>query len=208
MNVSAQARIISEVVAGVIRVFIDHDLVTIPIPIIDEAVVVGRHAEIEAIEPEAVASAAAETENVARPEAAGESAMFPGAVPVDLEACIVAVVSDPLIVGVHVRSVGVAGAVVESALILVTLILTALILVTLILTARLILIAASVFGPGLFLGPGLGLRAGLLLRSGLLLLACGLGSASRDVSAAELTASTAAAFLAALLALRGNDDTG
>src|SRR3954452_11102578 len=51
VSATAQPYVVAEVPASVVRVLIDHDLVTIPQPIIDEAVVVGGHAKVEALEP-------------------------------------------------------------------------------------------------------------------------------------------------------------
>ena len=77
MNVCSNPRVISEVPSVVVRVLIDDDLIRIPEPAINKRIVVGRHAEVEAIEPETLSVPSGQAEDVAWPETARESPMLP-----------------------------------------------------------------------------------------------------------------------------------
>jgi hypothetical protein len=103
VNVSAQPNVVGEVPAIVIRIFVDHDLFTVPQPIIGKAIVFGCNAEIEAIEPETVPTAAREAEDMASPKAAGEPPVFPGAIKMEAGIITARVMADPLIIRVNVR---------------------------------------------------------------------------------------------------------
>jgi hypothetical protein len=97
----------------VIVVFINHDIVPIPIPVIDVTEVVGRNAEVEAVEPEAIGTASAKAPYVTRTEAAFESPMFPGMIIVKAGIVTAIVVTDPFAVPVDVRGLRVAFPVAE-----------------------------------------------------------------------------------------------
>jgi hypothetical protein len=92
----------------VVGIFVDDDLVGAPIPIAAEAVVCGGDAKGEAAEPEAFAIAAFDAPLMAGAEAAGEAAMFPGMIKVIVGIIVAGAVADPRIVGVNVRSFGMA----------------------------------------------------------------------------------------------------
>lgn len=107
MAVRAQARVVGEVEAVVVGIFVDYDLVGAPVPVVAEAVVSGENAEGEAAEPEAFAIATCDAPDVALAEAAGEATMFPGMIDVIAGIIAARVVAYPFIVGVNVRGVGV-----------------------------------------------------------------------------------------------------
>lgn len=110
MNVAvgAQARVVGEVPAVVVGIFVDDDLVGAPIPIAAEAVVGGGDAEGEAAEPEAVAVAAFDAPLMAGAEAASEAAMLKRMIEVIVGVIAAGVMADPRIVGVNVGGFGVA----------------------------------------------------------------------------------------------------
>ena len=77
MDVRPQSRVIGEIPADVVRVFVDDDLVRIPEPAIHKRVVLWSHAEVEAIEPEALARTSCQPEYVTRSKAAGKPSVLP-----------------------------------------------------------------------------------------------------------------------------------
>lgn len=77
MTVGAEARVVGQVEAVVVGIFVDNDLVGAPIPIVAEAVVSSGDAESETAEPEAFAVAAFNPPDMAAAEASGEPPMLP-----------------------------------------------------------------------------------------------------------------------------------
>ena len=111
MHVSAEADVVGEVPAVMVRVVVDYDLVGAPGPVVAEGVVSGGRTEIETAEPEALAVATFDAPRVALADASGEAAMLPGMIKVIVGIIAAGIVAYPLIVGVNVRSFGVAGSV-------------------------------------------------------------------------------------------------
>jgi hypothetical protein len=60
----------------VIRVLIDHDIVTIPKPVIDEAVIIRRNTEVGAVKPETIPVPAPKVKNMLTAEPAVEASVF------------------------------------------------------------------------------------------------------------------------------------
>ena len=116
MNVRPEPGIVGQVETRVIRILVDHDRVRIPNPIRDVRIIVRRNAEVDAIEPEPVRTAALEAKNMTRPETQGEPSVLPGVIEVIV--CIIAtlVVANPLAVGMHMRCVRVPFIITEIAL--------------------------------------------------------------------------------------------
>jgi hypothetical protein len=106
--IGAEPRIVGQVPAIVVRIFVDDNLVGTPVPIGTEAEVSGSDAEGESAEPETLAIAPFDAPDVVAAETAAEAAMFKRMI--EMIAGIIApgAVADPRIVGVHVRSFGVA----------------------------------------------------------------------------------------------------
>lgn len=77
VTVGAEARVVGQVEAAVVGIFVDNDLVGAPIPIVAEAVVSSGDAESETAEPEAFTIATFDAPHVAGTEAAGEASMRP-----------------------------------------------------------------------------------------------------------------------------------
>lgn len=92
-----------------IGVFVEHDLVGVPVPIGAVAKVGGRDAEIKTSEPETVGAAAFDAENVLRTEAAAEVSVFPGMIQVKARIIAAGIVADPLPIGMDVGSIRVFG---------------------------------------------------------------------------------------------------
>lgn len=109
MNVGAQPDVERQVPADVVRVVVNHDLVTVPHPVVAEAVVIGGNAEIETAEPEAVARSAGQMPNVAAANSSGKVPVLPRVIDVVVGVSRAGLVPDPFAVGVNVWSIGVPG---------------------------------------------------------------------------------------------------
>ena len=96
-----------------IRIVVDHDLIGVPQPIVDEGVVVRRDVEEEPAKPETSRTAAAEPEDMTAPEAAGETTMRPRMIEAVMAVATTGVMSNPPAVRVHVRRIGMSFAVTE-----------------------------------------------------------------------------------------------
>jgi len=70
VNVSAEARVVGEIVAGVIGIVVNDDVIRVPQPSIDISKIVGRDAPVPIVEPETAGAAAAETPDVVGTKAA------------------------------------------------------------------------------------------------------------------------------------------
>ena len=110
VNVSAEARVVGQVPSGMLRVFVNHNVIAVPAPIVDIAVIVAGHAEIISIEPEAVTVTTAQAVDVISTEAV-EAAILPGAVLTVVTVVAAVIVANPFIVIVDVRRIRVAFAV-------------------------------------------------------------------------------------------------
>ncbi len=85
MDVGAEPRVVGQVSAVVVGIFVDYDRIAVPNPIRGVVVFVRRHTEVEAAEPETFAVSSAQTEHVAAAKAAGEVAVLPRMIDVIVE---------------------------------------------------------------------------------------------------------------------------
>jgi hypothetical protein len=99
-------------------VFIDHDLVSIPEPVIAEVVVVCGNVEVEATKPETLPVSSSQAEDMAAAEAASKASMFPSSIDAVVGIITAGIMSDPLIVRVNVGSFRMSRSVRESAVFL------------------------------------------------------------------------------------------
>lgn len=104
VNVGAKSWIIRQVIPGVIRIFVDHDLIAVPEPSVGITDFVGRDAPVEIVEPEAAGPPAVKTEHVAWTESTTEPAMFPWMIHMQVGIVGTLIVTYPLVVGMDVRS--------------------------------------------------------------------------------------------------------
>ncbi len=104
MNVDTKARVIGQVITNVIRIVVNDDVVTVPIPSIAIGDVRSGHREKEVPKVEAIRSAPCQVPNVAGAETAIEMAMFPRMIQVKTGIVFTAVVTHPLVT-VHMRSI-------------------------------------------------------------------------------------------------------
>jgi hypothetical protein len=109
MDVSAQPRVVRQIPANVVRVFIDYDRVTIPEPVIAVGKVKRGDIEIEAVEPETLPVPPAQMVDMSMAKAAGKASMFKGMFNAKAFIFRAGIMTDPLIVPVNVRSIGMAG---------------------------------------------------------------------------------------------------
>ena len=108
VDVGAKPHVVGEVPAIVIRIFVDHDLIGSPVPAIAEGKVNGSDGEVETAEPEALSIAASNAPHMAFAESAGEVTVLPRMFEVIVRIIAARIVANPLVVGVNVRSVGMA----------------------------------------------------------------------------------------------------
>jgi hypothetical protein len=99
----------------VVGILINHHGITIPEPVIAEAVVVWRNAEVVATEPETAPVASLEPEAMVGAEPALKVSMFPRVIDVVVRIAATGIVSDPMVVMVNVWSVRMPGVIDKSA---------------------------------------------------------------------------------------------
>jgi hypothetical protein len=88
----------------VIRIFVDHDRIAVPVPIINIVIIVWRNAEEPVVKPEAVAVSSSEVILMAASKAAGETAVLPGMIQMIVGIVAAGIVPDPSVIVVDVRS--------------------------------------------------------------------------------------------------------
>jgi hypothetical protein len=87
-----------------VRVLVNHDLITSPVPVRDDVVIVRGDVPVEIVEPEAFPVSTAEPEYMLRSKPAGEASVCPRLIEVEVGIPGATVMSDPLIVrSVNVR---------------------------------------------------------------------------------------------------------
>jgi hypothetical protein len=77
VGVGSEPGVIGEIPAWVIWVVVQHDVVTVPQPIVGVVVVVRRDAPVKAAEPETVPTATFDTINVVATNFAAEASVLP-----------------------------------------------------------------------------------------------------------------------------------
>jgi len=107
VDVGAEARVVGQVVAGIIGIFVDDDVVRVPEPAVHEADVIGRDAPVPVVEPEAAGATAAEAPAMRGAKAAVPMAVLPGVVEVVMRVVGATIVTDP-VVAVDMGHIGVA----------------------------------------------------------------------------------------------------
>jgi hypothetical protein len=109
VDVSSRAGIVSQVPARVIRIFVDHDIIAVPVPIVDVTVIEWRDPEIESVKPKTVPVAATQVEHMAGTETACEVPVLPWMILMKTWVVAALIMSNPLIVSVNVRRVRMPG---------------------------------------------------------------------------------------------------
>lgn len=109
VDVGAQSDVERQVPADVVRIVVNHNLVTVPHPTVAEANVIGGDTEVEPPKPEATGPSAGQMPNVAAANSARKVAMLPGVIEVVVGITRAGVVTNPFAIGVNVRRIGVPG---------------------------------------------------------------------------------------------------
>src|SRR5208337_4503258 len=107
VNVSAQSDVERQIPADVVGIVVNHDLVSVPHPVVAVTVVIRGNAEIETAEPEAIASSAGQMPNVPAANSARKVPVLPRVVEVIVAISRAGFVADPFAVRMDVRSIGV-----------------------------------------------------------------------------------------------------
>src|ERR1700761_5307052 len=115
MHVDTKPFVIGKVPAGVVRIFIDHDVVSIPVPAIAVRQVVRRNAEVETAKPEARWSPSMKMPDVAGSETPGKVAVLPGVIEVVMRVIWPGIMADPVPL-IDMRCVGVSRLVLKIAM--------------------------------------------------------------------------------------------
>jgi len=103
VRVRASSRVIGQIPPRVVWIFVDHDGIAVPIPIIDVVVVIRRDAEIKIVEPEAIAISPAKAVLVLAPESTREAAMFPRMIDMIMSIAAARIMANPRVIVVDVR---------------------------------------------------------------------------------------------------------
>ncbi len=109
MDVGSETHVVGEVPAIVVRIFVDDNLVAIPVPIPCESKVDRGDIPVPPVEPESIGTAAREVPSVGWTEAAAEATMLPRML--KMEACIITagIMPYPVVRRIDVRRIGMAG---------------------------------------------------------------------------------------------------
>lgn len=174
VNIGTKASIVGQVPSGMIRIFIEHDVVGVPSPVIDIGKVIGRDHPIASAKSEPARVAAAEAPVVLGTEAPVPATVFPSAVLAEVWIIAAFIVPNPAASVIDMGSVGVARLIAEVAMIVSTSVVAVLhiaaVLTVIVLHAALILLLALLLG-ALILLHTLLLHALVLLLALILLLA-------------------------------------
>jgi hypothetical protein len=124
VDVGAEPDVVGQIPAVVIGIFVDRDVVILPVPIIAELVVVGCDLEVRVLEPESLAVPSLEPINVAGAEAEGKAPVLPGTISAVVRIVATVIVANPLPIGrMDVGSVGMLGVIAEAATLVARLVL-------------------------------------------------------------------------------------
>ena len=114
VNVSSQPRVVGEIPAVMVGIFVDHDLVAIPEPVGGQCQVKRGNAESPSVKPETARTASADVPHVAASEAAGETAVLKGMIKVETGIIASSVMPYPGAVVVDVWGFWVAGVIMKT----------------------------------------------------------------------------------------------
>jgi hypothetical protein len=112
MDIGAETRVVSEVPAWIVGIFVDDNVIRVPEPGVCVSEIVRSDAPVPVIEPEAVRAAADEAPTMCGTEAAIPMAMFPRVIEVVVRVVGAVVVTDPAS-AIDMRLVGMANLVGE-----------------------------------------------------------------------------------------------
>lgn len=97
MHIRAEPDIVGQVPAGVIGIFINHDLIAVPQPAAAVSGIVRRNVKVKSTKPESAGTPARQAPDVAFAEAAAEMPVLKGMVEVVMRIAGAAIVADPFV---------------------------------------------------------------------------------------------------------------
>ena len=118
VSVCAESRVVGQIPARVVGIFVDHDRIIVPVPIRGVIIIVRRYAEEPVVEPKAIAVSSAKTILVAAAEASREATVFPRMIHVIVFVTPAGIVADPRVIVMNVRRFWMFGAIAERTTIL------------------------------------------------------------------------------------------
>ena len=113
MHIRACSRIVSEIIAGVVRIVVQDNVIRIPQPAVHVSQIRLRYGKVESVEKESRRASASQTVHMTRTKYAGEMAVLPRMV--QMISASVDIMPDPLPVGMNMRSVRMASRISEIA---------------------------------------------------------------------------------------------
>ncbi len=105
VHVGSQPHVVGEIPARMIRIFIDHDLISAPVPPIAIAQIIRSHAKVESAKPETARTAAPIRHNMPRPKPSTKMPMLPGVVKMIVRVVTPRSMSNPMAIIMHMGSV-------------------------------------------------------------------------------------------------------
>ena len=102
----SQPDVKGQIPADMVRIGVDHHLVTVPQPVVAIAIIIGGHAKIETAKPEALMSPSRQPENVAAAKPARKAPVLPGMIEVVVGVIAAGIISNPFAIGMNVRGIG------------------------------------------------------------------------------------------------------
>ena len=116
MNIGSETHVVCQVPPIVIRIFVDDDVVTIPVPTIAECKVCRRNAPIPSVEPESARTTASQMPSMRRTKPTSEASVFKGSINTIVAVIAASVMSHPAVAGIDVRRIWMTRSVTEITL--------------------------------------------------------------------------------------------
>ena len=113
MDVGSETNVIGKIPANVVRIIVDYDFIAVPIPVTAIADVVGRHAEEESTKPKAFRASSTQMPNMSAADLTRKVSVLPRMIEMVVSIVTARIVTDPLVIRVHVRCLGMARLVFE-----------------------------------------------------------------------------------------------
>jgi len=104
VNVGAQPDVEGQIPAHMVRVFVDHDLVAVPQPVVAIVIIIGSNAEVEPAEPETVTPSARQAPNVMWSKSSRKVPVLPRVIQMVVRVSMAGVMPHPFAIGVNVGS--------------------------------------------------------------------------------------------------------
>ena len=102
VHIRSEPRVVCQVPSVMIRIFIDHYVIAVPLPSIGKSIIIRCDAEVETSESESFAVSASQMPDMSSTKPSGEVSMFPGMIHAIVRIIAPGIVSHPLPVRMHV----------------------------------------------------------------------------------------------------------